>query len=299
MRLVRSLLEGVDVPTEIVVVCDGCRDGTEEALRGEVGTSIVVLSQPRGGPGAARNLGAAGAQAPTLLFLDDDMRAGPGLVRRHVEAQRRIGGGLVLGALPVDDASPASYLTEGLARWAARRDERLRAPGTVPGFGDVLTGNLSVARASFERLGGFDAAFTDDPRFGDEDLELGFRAIAAGERVAYAPDAIAWQTFDKTFHALARDVRRGAAADARFAAKHPGVRAHLLLGRRDSLPPWERRALAAALASPRLARVALGPAVIAMEQLRRLGARGQYLEAAHAIVRAGLYGVGLAESSTA
>jgi GT2 family glycosyltransferase len=187
MRLVRSLLEGVDVPTEIVVVCDGCRDGTEEALRGEVGTSIVVLSQPRGGPGAARNLGAAGAQAPTLLFLDDDMRAGPGLVRRHVEAQRRIGGGLVLGALPVDDASPASYLTEGLARWAARRDERLRAPGTVPGFGDVLTGNLSVARASFERLGGFDAAFTDDPRFGDEDLELGFRAIAAGERVAYAP----------------------------------------------------------------------------------------------------------------
>jgi len=291
VRLVRSLNKG-DSPLfsplfEVVVVCDGCTDGTEEALRREF-PAITVISQPASGPGAARNRGSEGASAPILLFLDDDMRAEPGLIARHVEAQHRIQGGVVLGAIPVDPASPRSYLTEGLSRWADGRDARLR--GSAPRFDDVLTGNLSIARAAFQHLSGFDAGFTQGSSFGDEDLELGWRAIAAGIPVVYEPAAIAFQTFDKTFVQLARDVRRGAAADLRFVAKHPETREHLTLGRLDRLPPWERRA---ATLSPALARVLLPPAVAAMEGLRILGARGKKIEELHAVVRAGLYGLGL------
>jgi len=290
-RLVRSLGKGDSPPFEITVVCDGCSDGTEEELKRELGSAVQVFSQPRSGPGAARNRGAMGATAPFLLFLDDDMRAAPGLVARHLDAQRRIGGGLVLGAMPVDPASPGSFLTEGLARWAKRRDARLRTQ--APRFDDVLTGNLSVAREVFERLSGFDAVFTEGGSFGSEDRELGYRALAAEVPVVYEPEAIAWQTFDKTFLALARDVRRGAAADLRFAAKHPDVREHLTLGRLDRLPPWERRAASLSTAHPFFARLALGPAVAAMEGLRLLGVRGKKIEELHAVMRAGLYGLGL------
>lgn len=277
---------------EITVVCDGCTDGTEDALRSEFGSAITVISQPAAGPGAARNRAAEGATASTLLFLDDDMRPEPELVARHLEAQRRLGGGIVLGAIPVDPASPRSFLTEGLTRWAERRDERLRS--SPPRFDDVLTGNMSISREAFQRLSGFDAGFTQGASFGDEDLELGWRAIASGIPVAYEPRAVAFQTFDKTFVRLARDIRRGAAADLRFAAKHPEARRHLMLGRLDRLPPWERRA---ATLSPAVARIVLAPAVVAMEGLRLLGARGRKIEEMHAVVRAGLYGLGLSTTS--
>jgi GT2 family glycosyltransferase len=290
VRLVRSLIG--DCPLfDVVVVCDGCTDGSEDALRRE-SSAITVISQPASGPGAARNRAAEGATASTLLFLDDDMRAEPGLVARHLDAQRRIGGGIVLGAMPVDPASPPSFLTQGLSRWAEGRDARLRS--SPPRFDDVLTGNLSISRDAFQRLSGFDAAFTRGDAFGDEDLELGWRAVASGIALAYEPLAVAFQTFDKTFVRLARDIRRGAAADLRFVAKHPEAREHLMLGRLDRLPPWERRA---ATLPPAVARMLLAPAVVAMEGLRILGARGKKIEEAHAVVRAGLYGLGLSATS--
>jgi GT2 family glycosyltransferase len=286
-RLVRSLKKGDSPVFEVVVVCDGCTDGTEDALREEFRDAITVISQPASGPGAARNRGSEGATAPILLFLDDDMRAEPGLIARHVEAQYRIQGGIVLGAIPVDPVSPRSFLTEGLSRWAEGRHARLRS--AAPRFDDVLTGNLSIATAAFRHLSGFDAGFTH----GDEDLEFGWRALAAKIPVVYEPAAVAFQTFDKSFMQLARDIRRGATADLRFATKHAEAREHLTLGRLDRLPPWERRAASLSRSHPLLASIALAPAVVAMEGLRLLGARGKKLEELHAVLRAGLYGLGL------
>ena len=300
-RLVGALVPqiGGAAPGEIVVVCDGCSDGSAEALRAAFGASISIIEQAQAGPGAARNRGAEGATAEFLLFLDDDMTPEDDLVALHLAAQRRIGGGLVLGAIPVDPDSAASFLTEGLAGWSARRDARLREPGVVPGFDDVLTGNLSVGREVFTRLGGFDATFTDGTRFGDEDLEFGWRAVGASVPIAYEPEARAWQRFDKSFADLARDIRRGGASDARFAAKHPGVRGRLKLGRIAELGPWEGRALRWSAAHPAAASGLAMPAIRALEWCRRLGMRGGRLERAHALVRAALYGCGVADAGAA
>lgn len=283
----------------IVIVCDGCRDGTADALRARFGESIAVLEQPGSGPAAARNRGSAGATEDILVFLDDDMRVGPEFVAAHLDAHARRPGSLVLGAMPVHPDSPPSFLTEGLARWAARRDAALAVPGAAPGFEEVLTGNLSVSRETFERLGGFDRRFTDEGAFGDEDLEFGWRAVRAGVPIVFEPRAVAAQCFDKRFRAVADDIRCGAVADVRFAAKHPEVRAQLTLGREATLPPWERRAARLGRTRPRLAKMVAAPSVALLDRLARSGARGERLEHVHAVVRALVYGIGVAEGRSA
>jgi GT2 family glycosyltransferase len=300
-RLVRGLLDQT-VPREsyeIVVVCDGCTDGTGAALRERFGESLTVLEQLRQGPAAARNRGAEGTDAASILFLDDDMRPARDLLERHRDAQRRLQGGLVLGALPVDPESPRSFLTEGLARWADRRDARLRSAEGPVRFDDVLTGNLSIPRTMLLRLGGFDPSFFGTDMFGDEDLELGWRAAEAGLPIAYAAEAVAWQTFDKSFRALAGDIRRGAAADARFVAKHPGALPHLTLGRASALPAWERRALRCAASRPRISAPMVGALTAALHLAARWGATGVRLEQAHAVARAAIYGLGLSDAGAA
>ncbi len=283
----------------IVIVCDGCRDGTADALRARFGEAIRVLEQPAAGPAAARNRGSAGADEEILLFLDDDMRVGPGLAAAHLDAHARRPGSLVIGPIPVHPDSPPSFLTEGLARWAARRDAALSAPGAVLGFEEVLTGNLSVSREIFERLGGFDPRFTADGAFGDEDLEFGWRAVQAGIPLVFEPRAVAAQVFDKRFRAVAADIRRGALADVRFVAKHPDARDRLPLGREGTLPPWERRAARLGRTRPRLAGILAAPAVALLDRLARSGARGERVEHLHAVVRALVYGIGVAEGLSA
>jgi GT2 family glycosyltransferase len=56
---------------EIVVVDDGSQDGTVEKLQ-KYGSSLVVLSLPRRGVSAARNLGVRWSAGKYLAFLDSD-----------------------------------------------------------------------------------------------------------------------------------------------------------------------------------------------------------------------------------
>src|SRR3954451_12058345 len=61
-------------PCELIVVVDGSRDGTVEALRSlDLPLPLTVHEQPNQGSAAARNAGAAAARGRYLLFLDDDM----------------------------------------------------------------------------------------------------------------------------------------------------------------------------------------------------------------------------------
>jgi GT2 family glycosyltransferase len=283
----------------VVIVCDGCVDGTAQSLRSRFGDAVSVLEQSQAGPGAARNLGVRHASEDVFLFLDDDMRVARDLVERHLVVHERHPGSIVLGAMPVHPDSPRSFLTEGLARWAQRRDSALSSSVSQPGFDEVLTGNVSVRRADFERIGGFDAGFTAGSSFGDEDLEFGWRAVQAGIRILYEPRAVAAQVFDKRFRAIASDVRRGGVADVRFAHKHPETRIHLRLGREDGLPPWERRALRLGRTRPIAARAAAVPTIAILDLLGRWGARGTRLEHVHAVVRALVYGIGVAEGLSA
>lgn len=159
LACVRSLeAQDFRAPFEVIVVVDGSSDGTREALEALTPrVPLTVLTQPNRGAAAARNLGVRAAQGETLLFLDDDMEADPGLLAEH-ERLLTAGADVVLGHMPLHPESPNGPLSRGVAAWADERLHRLSAPGARITLHDLLSGQVSMARATFLDAGGFDEA---------------------------------------------------------------------------------------------------------------------------------------------
>lgn len=74
---------------EIVVVDDGSKDATGELLEGlaEIeGSRLKIISQPNGGPSAARNNGLAASSGELVCFVDGDDQVAPTMIAALVEA---------------------------------------------------------------------------------------------------------------------------------------------------------------------------------------------------------------------
>jgi GT2 family glycosyltransferase len=165
-----------------------------------------------------------------------------------------------------DSAPFVRYMADGFRS----RLERLAQPGYHLRFRDTYTGNFSAPREALLAAGGFDESFRV---YGHEDYELALRLQAAGIELTYSADALAYQHYDKTFAAFARDgIARGRTA-VLFASKHPEVVDRIKLSEYRQWP-WRWRALRAVLL--RLGRVTdRVPAwvVSSVERLERLRPR--------------------------
>src|SRR5579859_865114 len=85
---------------EVVVVCDGCTDGTAEMCRSlNPAYRLRVVEQSRQGPAGARNVGLAEAAGELILFLDDDVVPGETLIARHIQAHVDHERSVVIGPL--------------------------------------------------------------------------------------------------------------------------------------------------------------------------------------------------------
>src|SRR4051794_21508918 len=153
---VHALFEQRDVAIEIVVVDDGSRDGTSEALAAlrDPRVKLVRLDVSRG-QGVARDTGVAAARADWVAFLDDDDRWSPDKLRLQLESAAAAGADFVYCAAVAAD--PAG----SVRRYMAAPDpqilkQRIRARNVIPaGSSNVL------ARAELlRRVGGFDPALT-------------------------------------------------------------------------------------------------------------------------------------------
>jgi len=76
----RGVLEALSRQTvasdrfEVVVICDGCTDGTESMCRAlPTDYPLRVMTQEQSGPAAARNCGVAEATGPLIIFYNVDM----------------------------------------------------------------------------------------------------------------------------------------------------------------------------------------------------------------------------------
>jgi glycosyltransferase involved in cell wall biosynthesis len=172
---------------EVIVVADACTDGTEHALRARLHTfpyRLTLAVTSAGRPAVPRNLGASRARSPLLLFVDDDMAAGPRLVEAHLGAQQtaEVVAGYARSWLP---PSPRLWQIRA-AEWWEDRYAAMRRPDHIFGYDDLITTNVSVTAARFRSVGGFDETLD---RL--EDYDLGIRLIRAGARFGYADEAVA------------------------------------------------------------------------------------------------------------
>lgn len=179
LTLARTLqalaVQELDSDYEVIVVDDGSDDDSAALVAG-AGPPIRLIRQPRLGPAAARNRGVAEAQASRLAFCDADVFPEPGWLAAGVRALEDAD--LVQGqVLPDPEAQLGPF------------DRTLWVTSAV---GLWETANLFVTRSAFEAAGGFEQWLT--PKRGKalaEDVWFGYRALRAGARPAYCPQALA------------------------------------------------------------------------------------------------------------
>ncbi|HUI25387.1 MAG TPA: glycosyltransferase family 2 protein [Candidatus Kryptonia bacterium] len=164
---------------EVIVVDDASTDETAATVQREFPRCRYLRLERRGGSTRARNRAMPLATGSLVMFTDDDCIAPITWLRTHAahyaDAHVAAVGGPLMPATPsfCDKFYSAHYREEFEV---LRRIERLL------GWERLVTGNMSVRRAAFERAGGFDERM---PRGADADLVR--RIIRAGYAVIADP----------------------------------------------------------------------------------------------------------------
>ena len=210
---------------EVIVVVDGSTDGTREMLAHlSLPYPLHTLWQSNSGQTEARNRGIAAAKGRYVLFLDDDIVAGPELVAEHLRAQREHGGVAAIGQLETVPQQGADGFARCMAEWLNDHYARLNAGTRAPAFRDCYSGNLSVPLAALHELGGF--ALDLRSSF---DVELGYRLAQYGLSFVYLPRACGRQDYDKNARAILTDAVQDGAASYELYRRHPAMLPHLAL----------------------------------------------------------------------
>ncbi len=181
----KACLEALTTQTETdyeVIVVD---DGSPEPLAplGEGLDRVRIIRQDNAGPAAARNRGAAEADAEFLAFTDDDCRPRADWLTQLRAAQggvaERLVGGRVENGLPANRYATASQdLCDFLYDWFNADT------GDMPFF---TSNNIGCDAMRFHLLGGFDQTF---PLAAAEDRDFGLRWREEGGALAFAADAV-------------------------------------------------------------------------------------------------------------
>ncbi len=207
---------------EVIVVADGCTDGTMHLLQSW--KAPFALTCRRTDIRARRRSCTQrwrrrGPLADLLLFLDDDMEASPQLLSEHLRSQRQQPGCVVLGYFPMQPPSRDDDIFTKAARiwWAdefANRSHR----GYRYTFKDLCTGNVSLSRVLFLRLGEFDEQIG---RGAGEDYELGYRLIQHGVRFRYVPRAASVHHTRQPLEVNLRRAQQEGYGQALIVRRHP------------------------------------------------------------------------------
>lgn len=209
---------------EVLVVADGCSDGTVEGLRHYTAPfALYFIEQTNQGAAAARNHGAAYAKGQLLLFLDDDVEPTPPLIKSHVRAHQNRPSRVVIGPYPPVLQGRADFINIFMRTWSETKFLAMRQPSHRYTYRDLLSGNLSLEAELFTRLGGFDPAFRS---CGGEDYEFGVRLIKAGVPFTFASDALCYHYNHETtdLDRLFERMRREGHSDVLIGLRHPELR---------------------------------------------------------------------------
>jgi GT2 family glycosyltransferase len=179
---------------ELIVVCDGCTDGSAQMVRDlRLPFANTVIEQPNSGPAAARNSALRLARGPYVLFLDDDVVAQPGLLSEHARAQREAIDRVVIGALLPPPRSRSPWVAWELETVVRQYDAIDRGEYRA-GPRQFFTGNASAPLERIQAAGGFDVSFRRA-----EDVELAFRLERLGLHFVFRRAAAGLHLADRTY----------------------------------------------------------------------------------------------------
>jgi len=168
---------------EVIVASDGSTDGTDEIVRRYAGHGIRLLSLPRGGKAPALNAAVAAATGEILVFSDANSMYATNAIRALVRpfADPAVGG----------VAGNQVYLKEkgGNASGSGEQsywnfDRKLKQLQSEAGNAISATGAIyAIRRRLFQPVPG---GVTDD-------FTISTGVITQGQRLVFAPDAIAYE----------------------------------------------------------------------------------------------------------
>lgn len=213
---------------EIIVVDDCIDPETKKIIDGFVGAvrepllHINYYSCEEPGAGAKRNFGVLKSKADIILFLDDDMIASPNLLYEHFNFYDESAAG-VLGRIEEDKNVKLNCFTKYLLDNDLQNTYKNINKENVS-FEYFYTGNISLKKEIFNKLGGFDLKFK---QYGFEDTEFGYRLNKSGYVIKYNENALGYHHFLRNFEdylARKRDIGRSAAY---FAKLYPELKAKL------------------------------------------------------------------------
>lgn len=179
-------------PLEIIAVDNASTDGSGDWIATHHPTVRLIRNAENTGFGGACNAGLAAAKGDVLVLLNQDTIVQPewlSALMKALEAESGIGiagskalypDGTIQHAGAVIDARGASehlgYHQPDTGQFDQQKDV------------DYVTGaSLAIRRTLYEQIGGFDPGFY--PAY-LEDVDLCYRARAAGWRVAYVPTSV-------------------------------------------------------------------------------------------------------------
>jgi len=223
---------------EVIVVVDGSRDGTIEALRGlKPKCALKILEQPSRGPSVARNVGVAAAQGEVVLFLDDDIICGPDVLRRHVEAHISPEPIVAYGKICMAPGTPDSLFKFAKETWGKNYYRLIDSQAGLKWPNDnYMISNTSLPCATLLACGGFDETMP-----AKEDYELGYRLWKMGIRFQYLPRIVAYEFVVKSSGQFVRDDGRiYGRAEVLLCRKHPDYRPCSELAHLGEISGWKR-----------------------------------------------------------
>ena len=194
-RNLRDLLDSLvtqEGPLEVLIIDAGSTDRTCEIVEEYSRRYPFVRLIRKGGTrGEGRNHGAKMARGDVVAFTDGDCIANPFWLKSIREGMK--GASVVAGKTIHIGYKPFEQL---------ERVELIYAGSDVT----FPSCNLAYAKTAFEAVGGFDPWFVTA-----EDIDLNLRAVQAGNRIAYAPNAIIYhRTRDSIFDFLRQALWNGA-----------------------------------------------------------------------------------------
>ena len=182
----------------VIVASDGSDDGTDAAVRALARPEVHVLSLPRGGKAAALNAAIERATGEILVFTDANSWFADGALHALVRpfADPTIGG--VAGDQRYGAAPAADGLGDGeRAYWSF--DRLLKQAESRGGSTISATGAIYAVRREL---------VDEVPDDVTDDFYISTGVVAAGQRLVFAPDAVAYEPVaGSAEHEFSRKVR--------------------------------------------------------------------------------------------